>query len=495
MDGELSVDFNALEDLIQPLLIAANSSTLEEALESLIEVSRTSVGCADLPSRKIIPTVLKLAESSHNPSGRHHLSLCLKLLRNLCAGEISNQDAFIKYNGVWILSTVLRSLASVSDPDYGVIRAGLQVVANVSLAGEEHQLVIWNKFFPDEFVVLARVQSRETIDPLCMVIYACCDENPELVAKLCSVPGLLILVEIVHTIFTVGFQEDWFKLLLSRICVENILFPVLFLTLGKVGASQDSGEAGSSFDPFSPEQASLLRVTSEIVNERIEEIIVPNDLALCVLEIFKKSAGVVDFSTREKSGLPTGSTATDVLGYSLTILRDICARDGSRDKGEDSMDAVSMLLSSGLIELMLSLLQDLEPPPIIRKAMKQGENQDGTSLSLLKLCPYRGFRRDLVAVIGNCAYRRKHVQDKIRQENGVLLLVQQCVTDEDNPFLREWGIWSVRNLLEGNAENQQMVADFELQGSIDVPELARLGLRVEVDQETRRAKLVNVPGK
>jgi ataxin-10 len=60
------------------------------------------------------------------------------------------------------------------------------------------------------------------------------------------------------------------------------------------------------------------------------------------------------------------------------------------------------------------------------------------------------------------------------------------------PFLREWGIWCVRNLLEWNTENQQAVAELELQGSVDVPELAGLGLRVEVDPNTHRAKLVNV---
>ena len=48
-----------------------------------------------------------------------------------------------------------------------------------------------------------------------------------------------------------------------------------------------------------------------------------------------------------------------------------------------------------------------------------------------------------------------------------------------------------RNLLEGNAENQQVVADLEIQGSVDVPEMVNLGLRVEMDPQTRRAKLVN----
>lgn len=50
----------------------------------------------------------------------------------------------------------------------------------------------------------------------------------------------------------------------------------------------------------------------------------------------------------------------------------------------------------------------------------------------------------------------------------------------------------MRNLLEGSTENQHAVAELELQGSVEVPELTGLGLRVEVDPKTRRTKLVNI---
>ena len=293
-------------------------------------------------------------------------------------------------------------------------------------------------------------------------------------------------------VISVGFGEDWFKLLLSRLCLEDIHFPPLFFKLCEGSASENSGNTDSGDDLFSSEQAFLLRIVSEILNERIEEIRVPSEFAMCILGIFKRSVRVVDFVTRGKSGLPTGSTSVDVMGYSLIILRYICARKGVGDL-KDSLYVVDMLLSHELIDIILSLLRDLEPPTMIRKTQKEGENH-GLNLCSSKLCPYKGFRKDMVAVIGNCAYRRKHVQDEIRLKNGILLLLQQCVTDDDNPYLREWGIWSLRNLLEGNAVNQQAVADLELQGSVDMPELARLGLRVEIDQNTRHAKLVNIPG-
>jgi ataxin-10 len=159
------------------------------------------------------------------------------------------------------------------------------------------------------------------------------------------------------------------KLILSRICLEEPYFPRLFSKLSLVDDSKIGEDIGSGDDLVLSEQAFLLRVVSEILNERLNEInTFPNDFALFVFGIFKRSVGVTNSVSRCESGLPTGSSAIDVLGYSLTILRDICACNSDRGlKKEDSVDAVDVLLSSGLIEQLLCLLGELEPPAIIRK--------------------------------------------------------------------------------------------------------------------------------
>ncbi|CAN6678426.1 unnamed protein product [Malus baccata var. baccata] len=493
MDNTALQECSVPEDVLRKFLSVGNSSTLVNSLENLIQVCRTADGRAGLASKDILPCVILLIQSLPYPSGCHLLTLCLKLLRNLCAGEIANQDSFIERNGVAIILNVLNSASLSSEPDTGIVRLGLQVLANVSLAGQRHQCAIWQQLFPKEFVAIARVQSRETCDPLCMVIYACCDGSPELFAQLCSDRGITIVKQIVNTFAAVGFGEDWYKLILSRTCLEGPHFQSLFSNLGFVGATENGEDTEFREDVFSTEQAFFLRNISDILNERLQEITVPSDFVLCVFGIFKKSVGILNYATRGKSGLPTGSIMIDVLGYSLTILRDVCAQKSVRGSNEDLGDAVDVLLSHGLIELLLCLLRDLEPTSVMRKAIKQGEEQDGPKPSSLKPCPYKGFRRDIVAVIGNCTYKRKRVQDEIRHKDGILLLLQQCGLDDDNPYLREWGIWCVRNLFEGNEENERVVAELELQGAVDTPEIAQLGLRVEVNPETRRPKLVNIP--
>lgn len=245
----------------------------------------------------------------------------------------------------------------------------------------------------------------------------------------------------------------------------------------------DCGCTDRTYTFFTASQAFLLGLLSKCLSERPGEIIISHDFALSTLTILKEAYNVTDFISRGTSALPTGSPTTDVLGYILMILRDVCAWE------DPSLAApVDSLISAGLVDLVLSFLEELEPPSIVRRSMENHTIVEDVK----KVCPYRGFRRDVVSVIGNCLYGRKQVQDEIRKWNAIPLLLQQCVTDDDSPFQREWGLLTIRNLLEGNEENQLYVAELQLQDSFNTPEISGLGLKVEVDKNTGRVKLVNI---
>ncbi|KAL9321635.1 hypothetical protein ACSQ67_009688 [Phaseolus vulgaris] len=504
------------EDTLQLLFQASNSSNLEKSLEILIQNAKSDSGRLELASKRILPAVLNIVQSLAQASHHHHhnqtFSLCFKLLRNLCAGEAANQVSFIELNGVAVVWSVLRSEAGSLGPDHRLVRWGLQVLANVSLGGNNINVLFGKNFIllgllhlldDDGWPVVAEIVRTASsglhfvghcfccgckhVASILFLFFLCCHECHMGIVMFFSCKIDLFPYQFVSP-EPASFDEDWLKLLLSRIFLEESQLPVLFSKLQSVDVPE--GEVIESKNgQFSFEQAFLLEILSEILNERLGDVTVSKDVVLFVFGIFKKSIGVLEHAMRGKSGLPSGFTGVDVLGYSLTILRDICAQDGMRG---NTKDVVDVLLSYGLIEFLLSLLGALEPPAISRKGLKQIENQDNASCCS-KPCPYKGFRRDIVALIGNCVYRRKHAQDEIRDRNGILLLLQQCVPDEDNPFLREWGLWSARNMLLGNDENQKLVAELEIQGCADVPELIALGLQVEVDQRTRRPKLVNIP--
>lgn len=444
----------------------------EATLEKLLETSKKPEGRSLLATTGTVVALLHRLPTALPD----YLLLILRILRNLCAGEAANQNTFLDNGGCIVVADVLGSPFATVE----IRRVGLQLLGNVALAGEEHRAVVWAAYFPAPFLELAEFRESRICDALCMVLDTCCSSEGgrRRLEELCNdEKGMPIMLEIIMTALTVGYQEEWLEWLLIKICIEEPYFLHLF---------EKMGLADKKHTLFTTAQAFLLGLLSKCLSERPEDISIAIDFTLNILKILKEATNVTDFISRGTSALPTGFPAIDVLGYSLVILRDACAWE---DPGNQC--PVDSLISAGVVGLILSFLQELEPPSIVRRSM---ENTSGEAVMTegKKVCPYRGYRRDLVSVIGNCLHRRKQVQDEIRKRNSILLLLQQCVVDDDNPFLREWGLLAVRNLLQGNLENQQFVSELQLQDSINTPEISGLGLKVEVDNNTGRAKLVNI---
>ncbi|KAG9454692.1 hypothetical protein H6P81_007596 [Aristolochia fimbriata] len=352
--------------------------------------------------------------------------------------------------------------------------ASKRALANVLLAGNEHLVDVWDHFFPLGFVEVAKVRDKGVCDLLCRILYTLCRGDDRRLSRIGGDQGVMIITEIISTASTAGFEGDYLPWLLSKICYEATFFNQLFVQLSSTNSSRYRSDNVRDV-LFSRDQVFLLSLLS-----RIHEQVVSGYFGLAVLQILKKASTDIH-ATSCPSTIDT--LAVEILEYTLIILRDICAHVWQDGQSRDSPSAVELLLSSGLLNFLLDLLRQLEPPKIVKKSRPQELNQGKIH------CPYKGYRGDIVSVIANCAFRR---QDEIRQQNGILLLLEQCVVVEGNPFLREKGLWAVRNLLEGNEENQREVAELELQGTVDTPEVTDLGMRVEVDPGSGRAKLVNV---
>jgi ataxin-10 len=282
----------------------------------------------------------------------------------------------------------------------------------------------------------------------------------------------------------VEHKEEWIEWFLFKVCIEERKFETLFRTLCSTDVEcSDSGE-------YNAKHAFVLGTLSKYLTIYPKEVTVLDSFALQVFIVHKNAVDIVHFTCRGSSPLPTGSPAIDVLGYSLQLLRNICAWESSSSETQLPVDS---LLQTGLVKLLLKYLGELEPPSTIRKSMAKAQGEQQPSLANGKVCPYIGYRRDLVAIIANCLHGRKQVQDEVRKLDGIMLLLQQCVIDEENPYLREWGLLAVKNLLEGNEENQKQVSELELQEPVITPEIANIGLKVEINKESGRPKLVNTP--
>ena len=104
------------------------------------------------------------------------------------------------------------------------------------------------------------------------------------------------------------------------------------------------------------------------------------------------------------------------------------------------------------------------------------------------------------------------IQAEVCCLGGVELVLAQCQLDQHSPLAREWALWGVRNLCDGNAEAQargwhcrcacvpnsavcthirqrccalglqEAIRELKLCTTVDTEELQRLGVRLELDE-------------
>ncbi|KAF7370859.1 Ataxin-10-like protein [Mycena sanguinolenta] len=97
--------------------------------------------------------------------------------------------------------------------------------------------------------------------------------------------------------------------------------------------------------------------------------------------------------------------------------------------------------------------------PTHTQPLEVGDGTDSTGFAYLK--------RDLVRLLGILCYGIKAVQDRARLCGSIEVVMNLCVVDERNPYLREHAIFTLHNLLEGNPENQAVVEAVKPSGKWD----------------------------
>lgn len=105
-------------------------------------------------------------------------------------------------------------------------------------------------------------------------------------------------------------------------------------------------------------------------------------------------------------------------------------------------------------------------------------------------------------IVANLSLRSRLCQDLVREEGryhcynylkatgGLVIVLNSCNIDKENPFLREWSILALRNLTENNEENQKFISELAPEG---VPtevqeEMNEIGVAVEVSEGTVQFK-------
>ncbi|XP_065167691.1 ataxin-10-like [Atheta coriaria] len=99
----------------------------------------------------------------------------------------------------------------------------------------------------------------------------------------------------------------------------------------------------------------------------------------------------------------------------------------------------------------------------------------------IKEHPAFGFRVNMIRILGNMAWKMRCNQDEIRELDVIPLLLDCCNIDGRNPFIIQWVVFAIRNILENNIENQKIIASLNKQGALDSAVLNELGLTLHDD--------------
>lgn len=81
------------------------------------------------------------------------------------------------------------------------------------------------------------------------------------------------------------------------------------------------------------------------------------------------------------------------------------------------------------------------------------------------------MKRDIIDILTSMSHENARVQDTIRENGGLQLILSQASIDDDNPCMlmlywltldiRERAWLCIRTLMENNTDNQQMMRAFQ----------------------------------
>uniref|UniRef100_A0A6B2LH11 Ataxin-10 domain-containing protein n=1 Tax=Arcella intermedia TaxID=1963864 RepID=A0A6B2LH11_9EUKA len=126
----------------------------------------------------------------------------------------------------------------------------------------------------------------------------------------------------------------------------------------------------------------------------------------------------------------------------------------------------TLLTDQGLIKLLLQLMYD--------------ESQEVLSNNAWFALKSRAMR-----LLANLSFENPIAQNQVRQYGGLPLIMNSCLFDQQNPYLREWSVLALRNLCLDNDENQRFVETLKAQGiPEDVQtEMNKLGISLRVGED------------
>ncbi|XP_029969638.1 ataxin-10-like [Salarias fasciatus] len=378
---------------------------------------------------------------------------CFRAQRNACVQSTRNQSLLRELGFVDVSVKLLKCLQAAlgsSDALLEPLRCGIQFLGNLAVGNQTCKDDIWQLSFPDLLLKLLSVDDEKVVNYTSMVLHTCLDETK--VEDLSDPENIQLALRVMELCRTRP-ELDWTVLIATQ----------HFLGSASLVESMYSGMSHH-------ERVTLLELLFAQLREEVsEECGVPPDVARFLAGSFQKSCGAV-------LALATGSASSDeVLQEALTVisLLDVLC--------EMTSDLKQFMFLQDHPDLLVTTVELLQQVHAIGKASKNifSAAQNFSSLSADGESPVISFKAHLIRFIGNLCHGNADNQNKVRELEGIPLILDNCNIDSNNPFISQWAIFAIRNLLENNVQNQELVASLERRGKADYSALRQLGFLVE----------------
>ncbi|XP_071389745.1 ataxin-10 [Centroberyx affinis] len=380
---------------------------------------------------------------------------CFRGQRNACVQSARNQVLLRELGFIDVSLKILSLLQTINlegrDGIFEPLRCGIQFLGNLAVGNQECKDDIWQLSFPDPLLQLLSVDDEKTVSYASMVLHTCLDEaKVEQLAEPNNIHLALKVMELCRT----QPDLDWTVL----IATQHFL---------KSSALVENMYSGMSH----LERVTLLELLSAQLGEGdSEDSGIPPSVARFLACCFQKGCGAV-------LTLASGSASSDEEALTVISLLDVLC--------EMTSDHSQFMFLQDHPELLTTTVELLEQVHALGKASKNvfSTAQNFSSFSPGEDCssssPSISFKAHLIRLIGNLCHSNGNNKNKVRELEGIPLILDNCNIDSNNPFISQWAIFAIRNLLEHNKENQELVAALESRGTADYSALRELGFQVE----------------
>jgi len=421
-------------------------------------------------------------------------NLCLsvaRFTRNIVAGVPHNQEqAFKNEPEIRRLLHYYTSWSAAEDKRSTPITCMLaQALSNLVTSNENLMTNLWELYtsLPEDQIIVLRLLNfpdhRVNLTVLVFILN-CIKESSKRTKLLCkTIIGSRICISILDTMIRLydadeqsdGGQAFDFGYEIFSLLIQQGYVPDLYTKFSMMD------------EPVTPHQTTLLKIVDSFLQSKerkhsTDRYEIHSGLSpLLATAFFSLSAFAQSAIDKSLSSSPTGTIPREldtrlpaacealVLLTQCMVTVSLAAENRASSKSSESLTRTNLKDyfneqqsgKQGLVESLIELLRlmDLFLPrinfgkPVASSPLSAEKTYD-------KIHDTTGFsylKRDLVRLIGILCHKKRNVQDRIRECGGIPIIMNMCVIDERNPYIKEHAILALRNILEDNVENQDVV--------------------------------------